>query len=152
MVLGGETCEPLERGGDALAVALAVIALVAKQRHGAGELVGEGREKLALRGQIPVEIPEESLVAAVIAEAVTDVARGAQVTLVAVSDAGARKALGERGFGKTLTPGYRKLADVEERGDAESAQRADEIGDRCALVADGDEALHERDLCERLAP
>lgn len=50
MVLGGETGQLLERRSDAFAVALAVIALVAKQRHSAGELVGESREQIALRG------------------------------------------------------------------------------------------------------
>ena len=89
MVLGGDAGELLERGGDASAVALAVIALVAEQRHGAGELVGKSREKLALRGQVPVEISEESLVAAVLAKLVADVARGSEVALVAVSNAGA---------------------------------------------------------------
>jgi len=75
VVLGGETGELLERGRDALAVALAVIALIAKERHGAGELVGEAREELALRGEIAIEIPEESVVAAILAKPVTDVAR-----------------------------------------------------------------------------
>lgn len=89
MVLGGDAGELLERGGDASAVALAVIALVAEQRHGAGEFVGKSREKLALRGQVPVEISEESLVAAVLAKLVADVARGSEVALVAVSNAGA---------------------------------------------------------------
>jgi hypothetical protein len=44
VVLRLKACELLERRGDALAVALAMIALVAEQRHGAGELVGEARE------------------------------------------------------------------------------------------------------------
>lgn len=88
MVLGGEAGQLLERGRDALAVALAVIALVAKERHGAGELVGETRQQIALRGEVAIEIPEESVVAAVLAKAVTDVARGSQVTLMAVGDAG----------------------------------------------------------------
>ena len=99
MVLGCESGELLERRGDALAVALAVVALIAKQRHGAGELVGEGREQLALGGQIPIEIPEESLVAAVLAKPVTDVARRSQIALMAVRDAGAPEVLGERGLG-----------------------------------------------------
>ena len=149
MVLGGESGQLLERGGDALAVALAMIALVAEQRHGAGDLVSQACEQIALGGEVAVEIPEESLVAAVLAKAVTDVARGAQVTLMTVRDAGAREVLGERGLGKTLAPGDRKLADVEERGDAERGERADEIGDRRALVTDGEEALHEREPCER---
>lgn len=89
MVLGGDAGELLERGCDALSVALAVIALVAQQRDGAGELISQAREKLALRGEVPVEIPEETLVASILAKAVTDVARGAQVALVAVGDAGA---------------------------------------------------------------
>jgi hypothetical protein len=71
---------------------------------------------------------------------------------MAVRDAGAREVFGERGLGKTLAPGDRKLADIEERGDPECGERADEIGDRRALVTDGDDALHERDPCERLAP
>ena len=41
MVLRGEACELLERGGDASAVALAIVALVTEQRHGARELVGQ---------------------------------------------------------------------------------------------------------------
>jgi len=142
VVLGLKSGELLERGGDASAVALAVIALVAKQRHGAGELVGQAREQIALGGQIAVEIPEEALVAAIIAKPVTDVARGSEVAFVSVRDAGAGEVLGERGLGETLAPRDRKLADVEERGDAECGERGDEIGDRCALVADGENTLH----------
>src|SRR5689334_9267474 len=151
VVLGGEAGQLLERRGDALAVALAVIALVAKERHGAGELVREAREKLTLRGEVAIEIPEESLIAAVLAKLVTDVARRSQVALVAVRDAGAREVLGKRGLGEPLASGDRKLADIEERGDAECGERRDEIRDRCAFVTDGEEALHERDPCERLA-
>jgi hypothetical protein len=44
VVLGGESGQLLERGGDALAVALAMIALVAEQRHGAGDLVSQACE------------------------------------------------------------------------------------------------------------
>lgn len=89
MVLGLKSGELLERRGDTLAVALAVVSLVAKQRHGAGELICQAREQIALRRQIPLEIPEEAFVAAILTKPVTNVARGAEVAFVAVRDAGA---------------------------------------------------------------
>ena len=77
MVLGGEAGDLAECGGDALAVALLIVALVAEQRHGAGELAGQLLQERLLGSEIAIEIPEEPIMTAILAELVPDVARGA---------------------------------------------------------------------------
>ena len=75
MVLGSEAGDLTERGGDASAMALAIVALVAKQCHGAGELTGELLQERLLGGQITIKVAEEALIAAVLAQPVPDGSR-----------------------------------------------------------------------------
>ena len=75
MVLRRKAGDLTERCGDAPAVALSRVALVAKQCHGAGELTGELLQERLLGGEVPIEVAEEALKAAIVAQPVPDGSR-----------------------------------------------------------------------------
>src|ERR1700732_438992 len=58
--------------GHAPAVALVMIALVTQQRDAAAELCGELAEQILLRPEIAIEVEEEALVAAGLAQSMPD--------------------------------------------------------------------------------
>lgn len=83
-------------------MALLVVALVAQQRHRAGELAGELLWQRLLGGEETIEVLEEPIMAAVLAQPMADVARGTQLGLMAIVDADTGQVLTQGGLGEPL--------------------------------------------------
>lgn len=69
-------------------MALAVIALVAQQRHGAGRGACQRVEQCALGGQVLTEIREEAREIAIVAQSMPKRARRAERAFMGIGDAG----------------------------------------------------------------
>jgi len=145
-MLWHEAGDRAEGFGDGAAVALGVVALKAQQGDGPAELAGERGQQRLLRAQVAPEIPKEPRIVAIVAQLVPNALRRTQRGLVAVVDAGAVQALAQRGLGEALAARHGDLADIEQQGDVEFLQGAQEIGRVGALIADGEHLLEAHGL------
>jgi len=101
LMLRCESGDLAEGVGDGAAMAGREIALIAQQRHGAIEFVGQGIEQVALLAEVALEIAEEFFIVAVVAQLVPDGLGRAQARLMPILDADRGQAFSQGRLGET---------------------------------------------------
>ena len=90
-MLGLESGDLAKCAGDAFAVALVIVALITQEHDTAGELRGKLLDQVLLRTEVTIEVEKESLVAAGLAQSMSDLTRRAELGLVSIGNIDAGK-------------------------------------------------------------
>src|SRR5258705_10535762 len=93
------------------------IALIAKERHPPGQLVGQIHDEFLLGPEIFPKLSKVSFEIAVPTQSMTQIARSTQRSFVAIDDTDGLECGSKRGLREAFASRDRELADVEQRPD-----------------------------------